>query len=353
MTDDVGDRPATAVGELLGPANSPRAVAPRAAHSIREPLRARPKEEAMYPNHIVYLVGMMRSGSTLVAEYLGSYGNAACVGELINTWRSASKGQMCSCGNTPSACPWWSDVFANRSPDEISALDEVRQRVDRPRLIPNYLRLRGKPEDTWPDDVRKYVGQLRGQVATLATSSGASVLVDSSKSPAGLALAMLAFGSRVTALQVVRDPRAVAYSQSRRRFATGGVHGDVPRAYRVGASVTLWRKMNVEGALTAHFATRHHVFAYESLRDQPRKRLEGLASSLGMAGESPGWVGNTVQLRKQHILAGNPNRAGQRNRAIEVADVQPDPFTRREQVLIKLGAQPFYRYWELRARPRK
>lgn len=302
------------------------------------------------PKQIIYMVGMMRSGSTLVGEYLGSFGESVCAGELINTWRSAARGQYCSCGSAPIDCVVWQQVFDGESARRDAKLDDIRRLVDRPRRIPQFLYLRNRSEGSWPSEVRTYVEQLRMQAAKLAQATEASVLIDTSKSPAGLALAILAFGSRVTALQVIRDPRAVAHSESRHLFKKEGVHGDIPRYASCRDSAISWRKLNLEGALAGHFAESWRPFVYESLGQSPRLALEQLAGDLGLASDPPKWHGSKVELRQQHILAGNPSRAGDRHRAVHLTNEWISDLTVREQRAVSFRTIPLYNYWQRKSR---
>ena len=282
---------------------------------------------------LIYLVGMDRSGSTLVGEYLGSFPGAATAGELLNTWRAVQMGQRCSCGETPDVCNIWRQVVADiPGGRDVAALAHLRSTVDRQRYLPRYARLIRQPSADLPSAVAAYVDQLQWQVNRLAEATGADILIDTSKSPAALGLAIIAFPRRVSVVQVIRDPRAVAYSQSRRLLPRSVVQTDIPGQRGCTSSAVLWNTTNLEGYAIARLASTSVRVRYEDLRRSPRNALEQLAAKLAMRGPPPDWDGEHVILAPQHVLAGNPSRTDDRRRAIDVSD-----SWRRELSMLERG----------------
>ena len=70
---------------------------------------------------VLYIAGMLRSGSTLLAASLASAPGAVTIGESSMLWNAIEKGKLCTCGQQVTDCPFWhpilSGLFANGSID--------------------------------------------------------------------------------------------------------------------------------------------------------------------------------------------------------------------------------------------
>lgn len=290
-----------------------------------------------------YLVGMMRSGTTLIGEYIGSVEGCVCVGELINTWRSALRGQGCSCGREVSHCPVWSLVFDGTGASDWELLDGIRSAVDRRRWTYALLILLAVPEAYWPRSVRAYVLQLRRQVELLRIATGARVIIDTSKSPAGLALARLAFGRHMGAVLVIRDPRAVAFSQSQHVHRVSRNSLDVPEAMSVRRSAALWLRMTIGAHVAALGVAPRRRFIYETLGSNPEGALERLVQDLHLVGQRPSWEGADAVLASSHVLAGNPSRLDARRRSVRPDHDWQTQMPRPHRWLVLLRTMGLYR----------
>lgn len=283
----------------------------------------------------------MRSGTTVVGEYLGSFGESAFVGELINTWRAVSRNQLCSCGSPAHECPVWSAVCESR--EMAYRLDSLRRRVDRQRRLLMLQRMYDRPESTWRPDVRNWVHSLREQARNLSESLDASVLVDTSKSPAGLALARLAFRENLSVVHVIRHPAAVGYSQSRNHHTRSVSQPDTPAERTVSSSARLWTLMNVEAAYIARSVPDRYGLIYEHLSRDPRSELEQLAGHLGLHVDPPRWVTrDRVMLRAQHVIAGNPSRLDSRERMVAARPFDQTSLRWSERIAVASQAGVLY-----------
>src|SRR6185312_6340404 len=174
-----------------------------------------PQRDCDRPLRVIYIAGDGRSGSTLLDRLIGAYPGVFSCGELGNLLQStASSEQLCACGDRAQACGFWHEVLRRWSvmvPDfterEYRGLQRRYERL-RHLLHPHH------DQALTLDDPRfaryaEYTGALFNAIADL---SGATVIVDSSKSPArALALSRIP-GLEVRMLHLVRDVRGVAYS---------------------------------------------------------------------------------------------------------------------------------------------
>ena len=181
---------------------------------------------------VVYLGGFGRSGSTLVERMLGAADGWVNVGELVDLARSvAPADELCGCGAPLLAVP---DVDAGRR-RRLQGLDRGRagppgalhRAAARQRHLPGLLGSRRAPSAALVD-LRTAYTRIYQAVAEV---TGSRVVVDASKGPAlGQALAG-APGIDLRMLNVVRDPRAVAWSWSRR----------VERPHATAGGEQMWR----------------------------------------------------------------------------------------------------------------
>jgi hypothetical protein len=263
---------------------------------------------------VVYLGGFGRSGSTLVERMLGAVPGWVNVGELVDLARSVARSdELCGCGVAFSACPVWTEVgevaFGGWTEDVLDRLTSLQRAAARQRHLPRLLGPR------WPasgalTDLRAAYTRIYQAVAEL---TGAKVVVDASKGPAlGQALAG-APGIDLRMLNVVRDPRAVAWSWSRRVDRPHVTSGDA-QMWRIPAhrAAAQWSSLQVEmHAIAGLGGVRSARLRYEDFVADPTYSLVCAVAALGLPllpAELPVVTEGRVVLGPSHGLAGNPGR---------------------------------------------
>jgi GT2 family glycosyltransferase len=263
---------------------------------------------------VVYLGGFGRSGSTLVERMLGAAPGWVNVGELVDLARSvAPADELCGCGVPFSQCPVWTQVgelaFQGWTGDVLDRLTMLHRAAARQRHLPGLLTSRREPSSALVDLRAAYARVYRA----VAEVTGSSVVVDASKGPAlGQAL-VGAPGIDLRMLNVVRDPRAVAWSWSRhveRPHATVG-NAEMWRipAHRAAAQ---WGALQLEMTLIQRVAgTRSARLLYEDFILDPVGSLVEVTAQLGVplrAADLPAVEAGRVELGPSHGLSGNPGR---------------------------------------------
>lgn len=258
---------------------------------------------------VLYLQGKGRSGSTVLSMVLGEADGVFAAGELRFFWRRGLvEDRNCACGKRISACEVWGKVA-----ERVADLDAERLATDSeavfrwstaPRLLAG--RTAGWAEFArWSDAT----GRL---VTAVAEVTGAHVIVDSSKWPTDPGVLGRVEGIRPTALLLVRDPRAVAWSWQRTK-----THHDFdePRemdrfpAWHSGLS---WTVRNVVAALAARRSPgRRLTLRYEDFTADPAAALGEIQRALGASVDLASVLdGRSVKVAEGHTLAGNPTRFG-------------------------------------------
>ena len=234
---------------------------------------------------VLYIIGTGRSGSTLLANLLGSTEGMFSAGELRFIWdRGFAEDRRCGCSLRFAACPTWSGIVDRAFGDEPPDLARMQLEVDkvsRVRQLPQLLTGR-LDEDAVQAAAGYYLEQVERLYHAVAAESGAMV-VDSSKLPTYCHLLHQIPSLRLRVVHLVRDPRATAHSWKRLR-ATGAVDGDEEEMDRfsVWKSAALWDIWN---------STARHLFArrsdylqvrYEDLVTDPQGTIEQVRGFAGL-----------------------------------------------------------------------
>lgn len=263
---------------------------------------------------VVYLGGFGRSGSTLVERILGSAPGWVNIGELVDLARSVAPGdELCGCGARFSECEMWTQVgdvaFGGWSPTIFERLARLQRDVARQRHLPRLLAASGPA--TGP--LAEFHEAFSRIYAAVAQVNGSGVVVDASKGPAfGRALAM-APEVDLRMLNVVRDPRAVAWSWSRtvERPHVSAASGDEMWRIPAHRSAAQWSALQLEMHAIARRQADFARLRYEDFVADPLQALVAVTAELGVgltASDLPSLERGRIVLEPSHGLSGNPGR---------------------------------------------
>lgn len=260
---------------------------------------------------VAYIGGLGRSGSTLLELCIGSLAGACSLGEVVHLWeRGLRDNQRCGCGRAFHDCDFWREVgevaFGGWDRVDVADVLQLKSAVDRNRFVPRLLapRMSGGHRS----ELLEYTGHYAAIYRAALHVSGAQVVVDSSKhvSLASCLRHDPALDLRV--VHAVRDSRGTTYSWSKqvvRPEVTDRVEY-MPR-YPARTAASLWLAHNAMfEALTATGVPRLLV-RYEDFVTDPAATLARVAGHVGVT-DSPVVGDDTVLLRPQHTVAGNPMR---------------------------------------------
>lgn len=258
---------------------------------------------------VLYITGMGRSGSTILANLLGELNGFFSVGELHNLWwRGIIAGHECGCGQPLSQCDFWSRVLNDvqeAHDGRAATISRWQQQGLRLRHTHRLLRLRRL--SSAPTPLRDYGNVLSDIYQRIGRVSGANVIVDSSKWPTAAALLQLLPGVEPYLVHLVRDPRAVAYS--RRKVKKAGNREMRRRGPAFIASSWVLRNKLAEAVASAYPSHRRMVLRYEDLVADPRRTLTAVANMVREEVDSlPLTAQGAVRLNRNHNVAGNPAR---------------------------------------------
>jgi hypothetical protein len=265
------------------------------------------------PVKVLYVAGLGRSGSTILANTLGQVEGFFSGGELNFIWKHALiENRLCGCGKPSGECEFWGPVFDGEFGGQSEALAREMMRLQysgaRTRHIPLMLMEGGKQK------IRARLGEFLDNTGRLyravQSASGSRVIVDTSKEPAyGYALGMVP-GVDLRVLHLVRDPRAAAYSWAKKKRQPDSAEREFMHQKTPTQSAVLWDAWNAAiEALWRQMPARYLRLRYEDFIADPRHNFEEILKLAGEEDAELPLVGERdVKLGISHTVSGNPNR---------------------------------------------
>jgi len=262
---------------------------------------------------VVFVGGYGRSGSTIIDLLLNRVPGVVAVGELRHTFgRALGDNELCSCGKPFRDCDYWSKVLAEAFPGGIDRAEahRVMKRFNRMVSLP-FLQFPSLMTASMQRDAATYREKFADLYAAIAKVSGAEVVVDSTKYPLHGWFLRLMPELDLSVMMLVRDPRAVAFSWTRKRLRPE-VHWEkreMPR-WSVGRSGLAWNMSNTLTTMLRRSVKDYRVQRYEDFVADPAGELAAIASfSLGKPTKLPAKLFDE-QPHVPHTIAGNPVRIG-------------------------------------------
>jgi hypothetical protein len=184
---------------------------------------------------------------------------------------------------------------------------ELQRAGLRVRQLPKLLRRRSR--ERLRHRMSEYLDNLAALYGATRDHFGCRVLVDSSKLPSYGAMLQMLPGIDLRVVQLIRDPRATAYSWLRKK-ALPDKAGTVlmQRQGPVKASV-LWDLWNTAaGLLWPPDDGRSMRVHYERFVRTPHETARAILAHAGEDGPLPFVSETEVELTPNHTVAGNPSR---------------------------------------------
>jgi hypothetical protein len=261
---------------------------------------------------VLYVVGLGRSGSTILSNSLGQIGGYFSAGELNFIWKhNVLEDRLCGCGRAFHECPVWTRVIdeAFGGMDGVDPREMMRLQASgtRTRHIP--LMLTGRGERMLKERLEKLLTNYRRLYEAISSVTGSRVIVDSSKEPAhGYAMSLVP-GVDFRVVHLIRDPRAAAYSWLKKKPQPDSEEIEHMVRFSPTKSSVLWDAWNASAeALWRRTPERYLRLRYEDFVTDPRASLERILGLVGVTAELPLAGEREVRLGVSHTVSGNPNR---------------------------------------------
>lgn len=275
--------------------------------------------EASNPVRLLVVGGIGRSGSTLLDRLLGQLPGHVSVGEMgVRLWdRCIAHDWPCGCGRPFSSCPFWSAVgeraFNGWDNVDLAEVIKSQRAVNQTQKVPKLLVPSAVPG--FGETLDRYLHYLTRVYEAIRDVSGARVIVDSSKAPSLPYMLRRADRLDVTIAHVIRDPRGVAYSWTKKKSHRMEQTGDREPAFiatiRPRKVARRWMTINLLVTALPSLGVPVIRLRYEDVISRPADELARVARSLGEDVDPADLSfvdGTNVQLRESHTASGNPNR---------------------------------------------
>ncbi|MBN7797785.1 sulfotransferase [Parahaliea mediterranea] len=269
---------------------------------------------------VLYVVGVGRSGSTMLDTVLGNHSDVESVGELINASRAwSNEDEHCACGLPAAKCEFWGEVRKEweASTPHLAHGPEWRAlqaSFERPRHIVNvYKSARRKSSE-----FKRYAEGIVALYRAVQQVSGKSIVLDSSKNPVR-ALALTYIDEiDLRLVHLIRDGRGVAWSlkKAHSKDPAKGVQNDLPSrpVMRTAASWLLTNTL-AELAMRQVDFSRKVRLRYEDFVLDPSLALQSISGALGTDIQALSTkLDRDDEFVVGHTIAGNRMRMGGRVR---------------------------------------
>lgn len=242
---------------------------------------------ARAPLRVVYIMGVGRSGSTVLDSLLGNHPQIESVGELsLAADRGWLRNEYCSCGKPARECSRWSAIRHVWSKlvghDDAAAFARLVESIDGGHLASLRLPLVRRCRR---ERFARYARESRALFEAIQRVSGKPVVVESSKRMARAAALAAIPGMELSVIHLVRDGRGVAWSLQK-KFGEDPRRGlaSLHQPHRAWRAATIWMSGNLQSAWVRRRLPpeRSIRLRYEDFVTQPRAALEQIGRLVGL-----------------------------------------------------------------------
>jgi hypothetical protein len=245
---------------------------------------------------LIYVLGVGRSGSTLLDLLLGRRRGVVGVGEFTNVTEWLRTGQLCSCGEPVASCEMWSEVRRGVAAD--TAAESVSFGSGKTGTLHAIFRalLSGKSFPAYAD----VAGLNRAYLDRVREVTDAEVVVDSSKDIRRACVLAASDLFDIRFLHLVRDPRGVMWSRLKTKRNSTDPRDGSKQARSCSATMRRWVGVNLVSLAfgVTRWRGRYCVVRYEDLATDPEATLRRVATWADLP------VGEAAA-STPHLIAGN------------------------------------------------
>ena len=270
---------------------------------------------------VLAIAGTGQNGATLLCRLAGALPGTFAVGEIGHLWnKGLVEDVACSCGAPFRRCEFWSEVgevaFGGWRRLELDHVLALRARLTlngRKMAHPFALPLISHPSlsRSYTRDLQEYTDLMIQVYLAVHHVSGAELIVDSMKIPAHVYMLQAVPGIDVSILHLVRDPRGVAFSRTKKIERQGSLADRPLRTqWSPARTASKWTWFNLAFEALRRRAPDFARMRYEDLVVDPRRALHDACESLALDVDvaSLPIEGHEATLEPGHLVAGNRMR---------------------------------------------
>lgn len=266
-----------------------------------------------HPLKILYIAGEGRSGSTILGNVLGDIDGFFFIGEAMNIWRHfLLDNKLCACGVPGTECQIWQQILSTAF--DIESIDAIKMERQRRNSVRNrfvWKMFFPATKRKLQNELSDYLNNLAKLYFAISKTTGAEVIIDSSKRPTYAFLLSMIPNIEVYTLHLVRDSRGVAYSWGKKKIQQQSSEKVIyMRQYSPFTSAIRW---NISNLLTELLLRKNckkfFTLKYEDFVAEPTDTLSNILALLNVSPRDfPTDGTNVVHLTTNHAIWGNPSR---------------------------------------------
>jgi hypothetical protein len=286
---------------------------------------------------LLAIAGSGRSGSTILGRTLAQVHGWIYCGELRLGFLALAANRLCGCGMPAQACPFWRAVIEHAFGTFYQPVLERAAALSNRVALNRHAILHLCPlrSSRFRNEVAEYASIASKIYLSMQAVSRAEVIIDSSKMP-GYYLAMRdSEALDMHVIHLVRDSRAVAFSNRRKNLAPGNPNAIRYMPVQDPALVAIaWNLKNAFVHMAMSTAGKSILLRYEDFIAAPLRHIEAVIEMVGSKQRPPEIRDGTIEIGTDHSLAGNPIRFDRGLVRLRVDDEWRAAMQRRHQALV-------------------
>jgi Sulfotransferase family len=314
-----------------------------------------PPQHVSYPPpdqlvKVLYIMGAPRCGSTVLDNILNEVDSFFSAGELRFLWQRLHQERFCGCGKPFHDCEVWSQVLDGLAREGVDLT--ASELMSRQKAISGTWRtwrlLHQIRTENVSQEIRGHAEVTSVLYRQIQAVTGARVIVDSSKRPWDAAL----LGSMTEVspffIHFIRDPRAMAYSQTKLKANPDRGQPAVMAPTPISSSAMQWirRNLSADAVRRAHPNNRSMVIDYHEFCSKPRDVVTAITAFVGEADPKlPFLDDHTVNLGGNHTVSGNPDRYRRGPVPVREDNRWKDQMPARDKTIVTLLTAPLMHHY--------
>jgi len=306
------------------------------------------------PINVLYIAGLGRSGSTVLNRVLGEIDGFFPAGEILHFFtRGINNNELCTCGEPVSDCEIWGKVISqlgDRIYRLVPLIDPFRDGRQIGKYIFNVCSVFIPWRPKWfAKKLRIYRYFVSHIYHSLQSLTDCRVIVDSSKNAAYAQILADIPNVRLHVIHLIRDSRGVAFSLTKKRRRPGiPWREEYMDQFKPFMGSLLWSAANLLAEKLKKKAVHYTRIRYHDFVVNPHEVLQKILYQMEIPfrpEDLSHLTEHTVQLKKRHIISGNPSRS--QNGQIKLTeDVEwKTKLSKRNKIVVTALTFPFlYRY---------
>ncbi len=263
---------------------------------------------------LIYLMGMGRSGGTLVGKILGQIEDTTFVGEIRHLIdRGFKENWECSCGDKFKDCKHWRKIFIqtflNNEKVKLSDFIRIQESFDRTTMIIKtfWILIKIKIFKHNNKELNIYKNLNSKLYHNISESFKTNNIIESSRYPGRALMLNRCDDIDLFIIHLVRDPRGVINSQLKKQQERTGKKSKIALRNILTWNITLF----IGYIIQLIFKKSNITFlCYENFIKRPHESLQRILNEANLSTKKlPEFSSeNAIHIKPVHVFSGNENR---------------------------------------------